>query len=367
MSAPSAAASTFARRLDILRSELPAEGLDGLLVSKLSNVRYLSGFSGSSGHLLMLPERSVLFTDFRYEEQASGEVDPVIEVRISRDGLLEEVAAFLDERGLAGRLGFEPESVTVRDRHELGELCDRVMWETAPTWVESQRVRKGQSEIEAIESAARIGEAALQELLSIVREGVTERTLAAELDYRLRLAGSGPPAFETIVAAGPRSALPHAQPSDREIRSGDLVLFDFGATVGGYCSDMTRTFVLGQAAEWQREVHQAVAAAQEAAMAVISAGVAAREVDAAARKVLRAAGMAERFGHGTGHGIGLEVHEAPRIYRRSDDVLEAGSVVTVEPGVYLPGRGGVRIEDDVVVEETGARTLTRYSRDLIEL
>jgi len=367
MSAPSVTASTFARRLDVLRSELPAEGLDGLLLSKLSNVRYLSGFTGSSGRLLMLPERSVLFTDFRYEEQASGEVDPVIEVRISRNGLLEEVAAFLDERGLSGRLGFEPESVTVRDRHELGELCDRVTWETAPTWVESQRVRKDPQEIEAIESAARIGEAALQEVLTSVAEGVTERTLAAELDYRLRLAGSGPPAFETIVAAGPRSALPHAQPADRALLKGDLVLFDFGATVGGYCSDMTRTFVLGAAADWQRELHQAVAAAQEAAIAVIAAGVAARDVDGAAREVLRSAGMAERFGHGTGHGIGLEVHEAPRIHRRSEDALEAGSVVTVEPGVYLPGRGGVRIEDDVVVEETGARTLTRYSRDLIEL
>jgi len=367
MSVPSATVSGYARRLDLLRSELPAEGLDGLLLSKLSNVRYLSGFSGSSGHLLMLPERSVLFTDFRYEEQAAAEVDPAIEVRISRDGLLAEVAAFLDERGLSGRLGFEPESVTVRERHELGELCDRVTWETAPTWVESQRVRKDGREIELIQRAAGIGESALEEVLSAVREGVTERTLAAELDYRLRLAGSGPPPFETIVAAGPRSALPHAQPSDRELRDGDLVLFDFGATIGGYCSDMTRTFVLGRAADWQRDVHEAVAAAQDAARAVIAAGVAARDVDEAARDVLRSAGLADRFGHGTGHGIGLEVHEAPRIYRRSDDVLEIGSVVTVEPGVYLPGRGGVRIEDDVVVEEAGARTLTRYSRDLIEL
>ena len=367
MSAPAAIASTYTRRRDLLRSELPAEGLDGLLISRLSNVRYLSGFSGSSAYLLMMPERSVLFTDFRYQEQASGEVDAAIEVRISRNGLLEEVAAFLEERGLSGRLGFEPESVTVRDRYELGELCDRVIWETSPTWVEAQRVRKDAREIEAISSAAEIGEAALEQVLSGVREGVTERTLAAELDYRLQLAGSDHPPFETIVAAGPRSALPHARPSDRQLRSGDLVLFDFGATVNGYCSDMTRTFVLGPAAAWQIEMHQAVAAAQQAARAVIAAGVAAREVDEAAREVLRSAGMGEHFGHGTGHGIGLEVHESPRIYRRSDDVLQAGSVVTVEPGVYLPGRGGVRIEDDVVVEEAGARTLTAYSRDLIEL
>ncbi|MDX1389634.1 MAG: M24 family metallopeptidase, partial [Acidobacteriota bacterium] len=173
--------------------------------------------------------------------------------------------------------------------------------------------------------------------------------------------------FETIVAAGPRSALPHARPSDRPLRRGDLVLFDFGATVDGYCSDMTRTFVLGPAAEWQRDAHQAVAVAQEAATAALAAGVQSRDVDAAARETLRAAGLADRFGHGTGHGIGLEVHEAPRIYARSDDVLQAGSVVTVEPGVYLPGRGGIRIEDDVVVEEGGARVLTRFSRELVEL
>lgn len=359
--------SRFAQRLDRLRTELPAAGLDGLLVGNLTNVRYLSGFSGSSGQLLMLPERSVLFTDFRYEEQVADEVDPAIDVRISRNGLLEEVAAFLDERGLSGRLGFEPESTTVRDRYELGELCDRVTWETAPTWVEALRVRKDGPEIDAIERAARVGEAALEDVLGIVAEGVTERALAAELDYRLRLAGSGPPAFETIVASGPRSALPHASPSDRTLSRGDLVLFDFGATVDGYCSDMTRTFVLGPAADWQREVHGAVASALETASASIEAGVTARQVDGAARDVLRTAGLADRFGHGTGHGIGLEVHEAPRIHRRSDDVLQAGSVVTVEPGVYLPGRGGIRIEDDVVVEDAGSRILTRFSRDLLEL
>lgn len=367
MSTPAASASPFARRLDQLRAELPSAGLDGLLLSKLTNVRYMSGFTGSSGQLLMLPERSVLFTDFRYEEQAEGEVAPAIDVRISRNGLLEELAAFLDERGLSGRLGFEAESTTVRDRHELGELCDRVTWETAPGWVEAQRVRKDEKEILSIERAARLGEEALDQVLTIVSEGVTERTLAAELDYRLRLAGSGPPAFESIVAAGPRSALPHAQPSDRPLARGDLVLFDFGASVDGYCSDMTRTFVLGPAAPWQREAHRAVAAAQEAAKQTIRAGVPAREVDSAAREVLESAGLAERFGHGTGHGIGLEVHEAPRIYRRSEDILERASVVTVEPGVYLPGRGGIRIEDDVVVEDAGARILTRYSRDLIEL
>jgi Xaa-Pro aminopeptidase len=218
-----------------------------------------------------------------------------------------------------------------------------------------------------VEAAVSLADAALAEVLPVVRPGVAERELAAELEYRLRRLGSESPPFATIVASGVRTALPHARPGDRRLEDGDLVLFDFGATVDGYCSDITRVFVLGRAAPWQRELARAVLRACDAAIGVIEPGAAARDVDAAARASLDSAGYGDRFGHGTGHGVGLEVHERPRINRRSADVLEAGNVVTVEPGVYLAGLGGVRLEEIVVVEEQGARVLSALDRQLREI
>ncbi len=360
-------AAPLLNRLEAVRASVRDAGFDGLLVNHLPNVRYLTGFTGSSALLLVLPGSSRLITDFRYDQQARDEVQPQIRVRVSRNGLLASLAAVLEEGKVCGRIGFEARALTVRDRYDLGELCDRVVWEAAPSWIERRRATKEAPEVAAIERAAQLAESALQETLETLDDGITELELTAELEYRLRQAGSEGSPFEPIVASGPRSALPHARPSSRSVSAGDLVLFDFGARVDGYCSDITRTVVLGTAATWQREIYDAVAAAQEAALGAVRAQVAAREVDAAARGSLRAAGLADFFGHGTGHGIGLEVHEGPRIYRRSEDVLTTGNVVTIEPGVYLPGRGGVRIEDDVVVEEGGACTLTRFPRALLEL
>jgi Xaa-Pro aminopeptidase len=229
------------------------------------------------------------------------------------------------------------------------------------------RAEKEAEEIGCIEKAVAIAETALADVIPEIREGVSERELAAELEYRLRSAGSGPPPFETIVAAGPNAALPHHRPGDRRLRAGDLVLLDFGADFGGYCSDLTRTFVLGAPERWQREAHRAVREACRRGVEAATAGAVARDVDRAARDVLEQAGLGDRFGHGTGHGIGLEVHEAPRIHRRGEERLRVGNVVTIEPGVYLPGRGGIRIEEDVVVEEGGPRLLTSCSTELIEL
>lgn len=342
-------------------------GLEGLLVGHLPNVRYLTGFSGSAALLLVLGrDRLHLLTDFRYEEQAAEECLPWVSLRIAQDGLFRELEGLL-ERDLPRRLGFEADHLTVRDRRELGERCGGVAWEAAPPLVEGLRARKDETELALIRTAIGIAERALEETLQVVCEGVAEFELAAELEYRLRRAGSGALPFVPIVATGPRSALPHAEPGERRVVGGDLLLFDFGASRGGYCCDLTRTFVAGTAAPWQREVHEAVLEAQEAAIAAIEAGRGGAEVDRAARRCLEARGWAERFGHSTGHGIGLEVHEGPRLARRSEDVLEAGNVVTVEPGVYLSARGGVRVEDDVVVDDEGARSLTRFSRDLQEL
>jgi Xaa-Pro aminopeptidase len=354
-------------RLRRLRDRLHEERLDGLLVSNLSNIRYLTGFTGSSAMLLVEPGLATLVTDFRYETQAGEEVEPSIRVAIAADGLVDALAARIEEEAPGRRIGFEPASLTVRDHLEIGERCDTVIWDPAPPAVEALRACKDPGEVERIEEAVRIAERALVELLDVVRAGMTEREIAAELEYRLRGAGSGPLPFDPIVAAGARSALPHARPGDNRVEAGDVLLLDFGASSGGYVSDLTRVFVLGAPATWQREMHAAVRDACECGVAAVRAAALVRDVDAAARDHLAGLGLADRFGHSTGHGIGLDVHEAPRIHARGDHALRAGNVVTIEPGVYVPGRGGIRIEQDVVVEADGCRVLTTASTDLIEL
>ncbi len=355
-------------RLSALRDGLGKAGLDGVLLSHLPNIRYLTGFSGSSALLLVGRGGSAtLFTDFRYEEQADAQLPPDVVPRIVRDGLLAQVADHLAAASAPRRLGFEAAHLTVRDRRELGERCGNVLWEEVPSLVEAARAVKDDGEIRRIRRAARMAERALGAALEGVEEEMTEREVAAEVEYALRRAGSDGAAFPPIVASGPRSSLPHAEPAGRRLREGDLVLIDLGGVAEGYRSDLTRTVVLGAARPWQRDLHAAVAEAQERAIRRLAPGAAGPEVDAAAREALDAHGLADRFGHGTGHGLGLEVHEAPRLSRRSEDVLRAGHVVTVEPGVYLPGRGGVRIEDDVVVTSGGPRPLTGLRKDLVEL
>lgn len=299
-------------------------------------------------------------------------------VWIHGDGWPEEVAARLPDvtsdvtsdvtgegaSAAGARVGFESDRLTVRDRERLEEAAPDVRWSGVSGLVEELRVRKSDDEVGRIRRAARLGDRVLEDFLDGVAEGASETELAAELDYRLRVAGSEGVAFDTIVAAGPRSALPHASPSDRELREGDLLLVDFGARVEGYCSDMTRVFCLGPPEEWQRSLHRSVLRAQRAALELVEAGVEAAAVDGAAREALEADGLAEHFGHSTGHGVGLEVHEGPAVSGRSDERLQEGQVITVEPGAYLEGRGGVRIEDDVVVRPGDAEVLTGFPREL---
>lgn len=354
-------------RISKFRVGLAAHGLDAALLTHGPNVRYLSGFSGSSGMLIVLPEEVGLITDFRYEQQAGEEADGLAEILVARDGLSSLLAQRLTDRSQVRNVGFEAGHVSVRDRRELGERCGSVVWEDLPETVERLRVVKDAAELASIDEAVRVAERALEETLATIEEGVTELELATELRHRLELQGSTGEPFETIVASGERTALPHASPSERSLREGDLVLLDFGATVDGYCSDITRTVVLGAPSRWQREIHEHVLLAREAALATIGPEGAAADVDRAARESLEAAGLGDRFGHSVGHGIGLEVHEGPRLYRKSKDTLEAGNVVTVEPGVYLAGEGGVRVEEDVVVVEAGHRVLTSSSTALREL
>lgn len=358
--------ASSSRRLDALRGRLSEEELDALVVSYPPNLRYLTGFTGSAGLLVVDGERALLLVDSRYGEQARAEAGGGVVARLAAEGPEDALADELAGRG-AEAVGFEAHRVSVAAAGRLREKAGGVAWRETEGLVEELRARKEDGEIALLRRAVEVACGALEKVLELLEPGATEAELAAELDHRLRLAGTGPPAFDSIVASGPRSALPHARPSGRRIREGDLVLFDFGATVEGYCSDVTRTVVVGPPRPWQRRVHDAVRAALESAVGAVGPGRPATEVDAAARAALEEKSIEEGvFGHSVGHGIGLEVHEKPSLSRESDDILQTGNVVTIEPGVYLRGRGGVRLEDDVVVGDA-PDVVSDLSRDLVEI
>jgi Xaa-Pro aminopeptidase len=354
------------RRLAALRERLVEAHLDGLLVSSLPNIRYLSGFSGSNA-LLFVTQRDVLFvTDFRYEQQVADEVGDIARARIETASLWTGLWALLADAAIS-TAGFESGHLVHRDFQRLQDEGGKWHWRATTDVVESLREIKDADEVAHIRSAAAIAVEALASTLAEVRSGVSELQIAGVLERKLREAGTESYPFPTIVASGPRSALPHARAADRAIAPGDFLLLDFGATAGGYCADVTRTVVVGRASERQREVYEAVRQANEVARAEVRAGMRGKDADAVARDLLTSRGFGEAFGHGLGHGLGLEVHEAPRLSRIAEGVLPEGAVVTIEPGAYLPGLGGVRIEDDVYLGPGGTRLLTEFPRELLEL
>lgn len=337
-----------------------------MLVTDLVNVRYLSGFTGSNAALLVLAADAtpVLATDGRYRTQAAQQA-PDAEVVIERACGVH--LAGRAARGGAVRLGFESHVVTVDAFTALTKAAgDSVEWVRAAGTVEALREVKDAGEIAMLRLACEAADAALTELVERggLRPGRTEREVRNELEALMLDHGADGPSFETIVAAGPNSAIPHHRPTDAVLAAGDFVKIDFGALVAGYHSDMTRTFVLGPAAQWQREIYDLVATAQQAGRDALAPGVSLSAVDAASRQVIADAGYAENFGHGLGHGVGLQIHEAPGINATAAGTLLAGSTVTVEPGVYLPDRGGVRIEDTLVVGEATPDLLTRFPKEL---
>jgi Xaa-Pro aminopeptidase len=353
---------------------MAAAGVDAMLITDLVNVRYLTGFTGSNAGLLVFGgvNPPVLATDSRYRTQA-GRQAPDLEVAIER-----ACGRHLAHRAVAAgslRIGFESHVVTVDGYDSLCQALDSdsptpgARLVRASGLVESLREVKDDGEVALLRTACQAADAALASLVSGggLRPGRTERAVARELESHMLDHGADAPSFETIVAAGANSAVPHHRPTDAELGAGDFVKIDFGALVGGYHSDMTRTFVLGAAADWQRETYELVLAAQRAGLAALEPGADLAGIDGAARRVIDAAGFAENFGHGLGHGVGLQIHEAPGINAAAVGVLQAGSVVTVEPGVYLPGRGGVRIEDTVLVTEKGTESLSRFPRELTVL
>lgn len=355
-------------RLAALRRKLATDGLDGLLITSLPNIRYLTGFSGTSALLLVTASHAVFFSDFRYQTQARLEVGDLARIVIETGSVWDRFFKVLPELPGVSTLGFEAHVMTARDASQLADPARP--WRFRPTTdiVEAFRAVKSPEEVEAIRAAGLVATAALGDTAPEVRTGQTEHEVAGRLESALRRHGSEGYPFPTIVASGPRTALPHARTSGRVIAPGDWLLVDFGAIVDGYCSDITRTFVVGAPATGrQAEVYGLVRSAQRSALAGLRAGMTGRQGDALARDPIEAAGCGDAFGHSLGHGVGLEVHEAPRLARTAEATLPAAAVVTVEPGVYLPDWGGVRIEDDVALRADGVEMLTEFPRDLIVL
>jgi Xaa-Pro aminopeptidase len=354
-------------RIDRLRLSFSSIGVDALLVTHLPNIQYLCGFTGGAALLLVASAGSALYTDSRYTFQAREEVRDA-RIKIPKKGLLRALGQ--DLRGRRGklRLGYSPTQVSVAQKKTLEGLSGgRVRWVPTDSQVEKLRAIKDPSELQTIREAAALISRVFQGVVREIRPGITELALAAELEYGMKAEGASGPSFETIVASGPRSAWAHARPSSKPLRKSELVVLDQGAILRSYCSDMTRTIFLGRASARVRRAYRAVLEAQEAAKNAIRPGIKAGAVDAAARRVLGRYGLSRYFTHSTGHGLGLEVHEFPRLGRGEKTTLEEGMVVTVEPGVYLEGVGGIRIEDDVLVSSRGAQNLTTAPREFLEL
>lgn len=358
-------AMDVAGRVERLQASIAGAGCDALLVTHLTNIRYLTGFTGSAAILLVRPEDLTFVTDGRYEEQSASQLDATdvsAEIVIGRSQALQR-EALARLVGTAGRLALEAEHVSwATQQRYASEWFPGVELVASTQLVEELRLVKDAGEVARIEAACGIADAALAAVASRLEDGPTEVEFAAELDSEMRRQGADDLSFETIVASGPNGSRPHHSPSDRAVERGDLVVIDFGALVDGYHSDMTRTLAVGGADaldETQTRMVAVVRESQAAGVAAVRAGASTRDVDAACRGVISDAGWGEAFVHGTGHGVGLDIHEAPRVSWDADAMLAPGHVVTVEPGVYLPGHGGVRIEDTVVVTESGCRTLTR--------
>jgi len=358
----------FPARQTKLREHLASARFDALLISHLPNVRYLCGFSGSAGLLLVDEGRSVFFTDARYDTQAHDEVE-VAKLVVARKSVLECAAEWLSRRRRRTRgwtIGVEAEHFTLADKKRLNDLLPSgIRLKDAPPVVEQARMVKDDEELRRIRDAVILGAKVFDRALEVLRPGLKEVEVAGEMELAARRAGADEMSFPTIIASGARSALPHGRACEQRIRPDTFVVLDFGVILAGYCSDQTRTVWVGSGPDEARRAYESVREAQQAAVDAVGPGVTAGEVDAAARKVLRKAGLGRYFTHSTGHGVGLEIHEAPKVAAGQKQMLQPGMVITIEPGVYFPGKWGVRIEDMVAVTAGGREVLTPTSKDFL--
>lgn len=356
----------IAGRIASLRARLSDAGCDGILITKLENIRYLTGFSGSTAMCFVNDAGTVFVSDGRYGDQATAQLSAAgVDATITIGGLKDQLQAISFGAREATRIGLEAQACSWSQKIQFEEVFATAELVATTGVVEGLRVIKDDGELARIEHACAIADFAFAQVKSRLTEGITEAQFAAELEFEMRKRGSAGPSFETIVASGPNGAMPHARPTERLIEKGELIVIDFGAIFDGYHSDMTRTVSVGEPNTELADLMDAVLSAQRAGLHAVEPDTTADEVDAACREVLADRGLGERFVHSTGHGVGLEVHEAPLVAAGSTDILRPGTVATVEPGAYISGRGGARIEDTVVVTDNGARILTKTTKDYI--
>ncbi len=353
-------------RLESVKNLLKEKALTHLLITDLIDVEYLSGFRSSNALILISQQKNLLFSDFRYKEAALSfcRKNSLWEFQLIKENLINSICSFLPERSVCG---FQANDLTVEKYDELEASVKNVKFVKLTSEISELFLQKKPSELSLIRKAAKIGDIAFETLLQKIPEGITEAALARKLEYLCSELGSEKPSFDTIVLFGSRAALPHGRPGNRRLKKGDFVLIDFGCTVNGFCSDMTRTFVYGKASPRQRDIYDIVLNAQKNACNAARAGISSKELDNVARSFISAAGFGEAFGHALGHGVGLRIHEKPRISFQSDSVLKQDMVITIEPGIYIANFGGVRIEDMALLKEKKAVLLTSAPKELIEL
>jgi Xaa-Pro aminopeptidase len=360
----------FLLRQKKLRERIAATRFDSLLISHLPNIQYLCGFTGSAGFLLVEEGGSVFFSDVRYDTQGRDEVRGA-KVVIAKKSVPRAIGDWLQarrRRSAGWTIGVEAEHVSVAEKKRLTDLLPSgYRLRDAPALVERARMEKDPDELGQIRAAVQLGAQLFDRALEVLRPGIKETEVAAEMEYAARRAGAEAMSFPTIIASGKRSALPHGRAAAQPIAAGGFVVCDFGVILAGYCSDQTRTLWVGTPPQDARHAYESVREAQQAAIAAVQPGITAGEVDDAARKTLRKAGLGRYFTHSTGHGVGLEIHEFPRVAAGQSEVLRPGMVITIEPGVYFPGKWGVRIEDMVAVSENGCEVLTPTSKDFLTI
>jgi Xaa-Pro aminopeptidase len=352
-------------RLKRIREIMVKRQVEALLVTNDINRRYLTGFTGTSGYVLITAQRAYLLTDFRYMEQA-GKQAVGFEVVKHLPDAIDTVRELLQSLGLK-RLGFEQDSVTYGTYQAYAASLQGIDLVPTHQWVELLRMIKDSDEQRIMQEAADLADKTFNHLLGYVKPGLTERDVALEIEFFMRKHGAKSSSFDTIVASGERSALPHGVASDKVLQANEFVTFDFGAYYQGYCSDLTRTVFIGKPTDRHKEIYELVLSAQLRTLDGLKPGMTGKQGDALARDVIEQAGYGEQFGHGTGHGFGMEIHEAPRLSKQGAIVLQPGMAVTVEPGIYIPGFGGVRIEDDVIMTDSGIHILTHSPKELIEI